>query len=56
MLGADLILSERQRAKEILGNSFDIAAFHDVILTSGVRPLPQVTKDIRIWTTNLLGD
>ncbi|KGJ94627.1 DUF885 domain-containing protein [Colwellia psychrerythraea] len=56
MLGADLILSERQRATEILGNSFDIAAFHDVILTSGVRPLPQVTKDIRIWTTNLLAD
>lgn len=56
MLGADLILSERQRAKEILGKSFDIAAFHDVILTAGVRPLPQVTRDIHLWTTNLQSD
>ena len=47
MLGADLILSERKRARVILGDAFDIAAFHDVILQSGVRPLPQVREDIR---------
>jgi uncharacterized protein (DUF885 family) len=49
ILGADLILSERKRARNIIGSTFDIAAFHDVILTSGVRSLPQVRKDIRVW-------
>lgn len=49
ILGADLILSERKRARDILGNVFDISEFHDVILESGVRPLPQVRKDIRAW-------
>lgn len=49
MLGADLILSERGRARGILGKDFDLAVFHDVILQKGVRPLPQVRDDIRIW-------
>jgi len=49
ILGADLILSERKRARDIMGSIFDIAAFHDVILESGVRSLPQVQKDIRAW-------
>ena len=56
MLGADVILSERQRAKAMLGPSFDIAAFHDIILTPGVRSLPEVTKDIQSWTANIRGD
>ncbi|WDD97532.1 DUF885 domain-containing protein [Thalassomonas actiniarum] len=49
ILGADVILSERIRAREIIGDTFDIAAFHDVILKPGVRPLPQVRADIRAW-------
>jgi uncharacterized protein (DUF885 family) len=49
MLGADLIMSERKRAQDIIGNSFDIAAFHDVILVPGVRSLPKVREDIRAW-------
>ena len=49
MLGDDLILSERKRAKDLLGNAFDLAAFHDVILGPGVRPLPKVREDIRNW-------
>lgn len=49
ILGANLILSERKRARNIMGSVFDIAAFHDVILEPGVRPLPQVRKDIRAW-------
>jgi uncharacterized protein (DUF885 family) len=49
MLGADLILSERQRARTLMGNSFDLAQFHDVILAAGVRPLPTVRADIRKW-------
>ena len=49
MLGADLILSERKRAKDLLGNTFDLAEFHDVILEPGVRSLPKVREDIRNW-------
>jgi uncharacterized protein (DUF885 family) len=49
MPGAELILSERKRAQELMGNAFDIAVFHDVILDAGVRPLPTVREDIRNW-------
>jgi len=49
ILGADLILSERQRARNILGEKFVISEFHDVILKPGVRPLPEVREDIRTW-------
>ncbi len=49
MLGADLILSERKRARAIMGDAFDIASFHDVILEPGVRSLPKVREDIRAW-------
>ena len=49
MLGADMILFERKRARELLGNDFNIAAFYDVILEAGVRPLSEVRDDIRLW-------
>ncbi len=49
ILGADLILSERERARNIMGSLFDISEFHDVILEPGVRALPQVRADIRAW-------
>ena len=49
MLGADVILSERERAQHKLGSSFNLAAFHEVILAAGVRPLPQVIDDIQQW-------
>jgi len=49
ILGADLILSERKSARNIMGNLFDITEFHDVILEPGVRALPQVREDIRAW-------
>ena len=47
--GADLILSERNSARNIMGSLFDISEFHDVILEPGVRALPQVREDIRSW-------
>jgi len=53
MIGADLILSERKRAKKLMGKAFDLAAFHDVILLAGVRPLPAVREDIRNWAIGL---
>jgi len=49
ILGADLIMSERKRAQDILGDGFALSDFHDVVLEPGVRPLPQVRKDIRTW-------
>jgi uncharacterized protein (DUF885 family) len=49
MLGADLLLSERDEAKARLGNRFDPRDFHHVILSGGMRSLPQVQQDIRNW-------
>jgi len=53
ILGADLILSERERAQNILGKTFDLAKFHDVILLAGVRSLSQVQSDIRSWVNEM---
>jgi len=49
ILGADLILNERKRARNIMGTDFDIKEFHDVVLGAGTRPLPLVRQDIRAW-------
>lgn len=49
ILGADLILSERKRALDIMGDAFNLIEFHDVILAPGGRPLPRVREDIRAW-------
>jgi uncharacterized protein (DUF885 family) len=49
ILGSDLIMSERERARKIMGNAFDIREFHDVVLRAGSRPLPKVRDDIRAW-------
>lgn len=53
ILGADVILSERKVAEDTLGEAFDLAEFHDVILQKGVRSLPQVRDDIRSWVASL---
>ena len=49
ILGANFILTERQRAQQTLGSGFELAEFHDVILLGGGRPLPQVHDDIEAW-------
>jgi uncharacterized protein (DUF885 family) len=54
MLGANLIMEERERAHAALGKKFDIAAFHDVVLAPGGRPLPVVREDIRHWVSGQL--
>lgn len=54
ILGADLILRERKRAREMIGAAFDIKAFHDVVLESGTRPLPVVQNDIRSWVRSTI--
>jgi uncharacterized protein (DUF885 family) len=42
-------MSERERARKIMGNAFNIREFHDVVLRAGSRPLPKVRGDIRAW-------
>lgn len=49
MLGADEILSARERARAALGDDFDIREFHDVILKPGMRSLPQLRADVDQW-------
>ena len=39
MIGMLKILDERQRAEEILGDRFDLKAFHRVVLSNGAVPL-----------------
>lgn len=49
ILGADVIMSERENARAAMGDRFDIRAFHEVVLAPGVRPLPQLREEIRAW-------
>ncbi|WP_086930259.1 DUF885 domain-containing protein [Agarilytica rhodophyticola] len=56
ILGADLILTERKRAQEIMGSAFDIKAFHEVVLKAGARPLSIVQNDIRAWVSSIMHD
>jgi uncharacterized protein (DUF885 family) len=49
MLGNLHLRSLRAEAEARLGPRFDIRAFHDVILTRGMRPLPRVSTDVRDW-------
>jgi len=49
ILGSDFIMSERQRARKILGKRFDIKEFHHAVLASGLRSLDLVRIDIREW-------
>ena len=53
MLGANLIHSERQLAKEVLGKDFDLKSFHDIVLIPGVRTLPELRADIRSWVSRV---
>jgi uncharacterized protein (DUF885 family) len=39
----------RARAEEMLGERFDLRAFHDAILTAGQLPLPVLEERIRRW-------
>ena len=45
-IGMLKILEYRSRAEDVLGDSFDIKAFHDVVLGSG--PLPMVLLDSKV--------
>ena len=48
-IGMLKILELRAQAKAALGDSFDIRAFHDVILGGGALPLPLLERRVRRW-------
>ena len=49
MLGAQMILAERASAEARLGDQFELAEFHHVVLAPGMRSLPALRRDIRDW-------
>ena len=48
-VGMMKILELRQKAREQLGEQFDIRKFHDVILTQGALPLDILEKQVEEW-------
>jgi uncharacterized protein (DUF885 family) len=48
-LGEMTILKLRQRAREQLGNKFDIRAFHDALLAQGPLPLDVLEANVNGW-------
>ncbi len=49
MIGKLKIMELRQRARDELGNEFDIRGFHDAILTSGPVPLSIMEENVMRW-------
>lgn len=45
----------RDRARQALGENFDIKAFHDLILLPGARPMSIVEKDVQNWVAEKQG-
>ena len=48
-VGARRILDLRERSELVLGPDFDLAAFHDVVLRGGPRPLDIMEADVERW-------
>ena len=48
-VGMDAILKLRSKAKEVLGDKFDIREFHDVILANGSVPLNILANSVNQW-------
>ena len=60
-LGAEVgyqhIMDMRIRAEQALGGEFDLAEFHEVVLSAGARPLNVVATDVEKWIeTQITGD
>ncbi len=56
MLGFDVLLRARERARARLGDRFDLRSFHSAVLAPGLRPLPEVEADIDRWAEARSGD
>lgn len=54
-LGALKIQELRERAQKRLGQRFDVAAFHDAVLSEGALPLPLLESRIDRWIGNPSG-
>jgi uncharacterized protein (DUF885 family) len=48
-LGMLKILSLREHAKTVLGDKFDLSAFHDVVLLGGAVPMSVLERNINKW-------
>jgi uncharacterized protein (DUF885 family) len=48
-MGMMKILELRERAREALGEQFDIRAFHDVVIGRGAMPLPVLEQQVEAW-------
>ena len=48
-LGQLIILELREHSRTALGDDFDLAAFHDVVLGSGALPLGVLTFAVEAW-------
>jgi len=53
-VGMNKILELRAKAKEKLGDKFDIREFHDVILVNGAVPLNVLEDMVDEWATKKL--
>ena len=51
-LGMLKILSLREQAKQRLGDKFDLAEFHDVVLLNGAVPMAVLSRNINHWLDN----
>ena len=49
MIGRLEIQRLRALAQQRLGSSFSVAAFHDIVLGSGMTPLQQLARSIDVW-------
>ena len=46
----------RAEAEEALGQDFDLAAFHDVVLEAGAVPLPILRTRVKAWQNEVAGN
>lgn len=53
-IGMLKILELREKAKETLGDKFDIRAFHDVVLKNGALPLSILEEYVDTWVNTLM--
>ncbi|MEL6545898.1 MAG: DUF885 domain-containing protein, partial [Myxococcota bacterium] len=51
-IGMLKILELRENAKQVMGESFDIRAFHDVVLRSGPVPLSILEENVKAWSAS----
>ena len=49
--GALEIMALREQAQKVLGDKFDVRAFHDEVLKNGSITLPMLRKQIGRWLT-----